>query len=79
MPQSAIPTTRTCQICKSPASSLSEYCEMHTIAKINLDAAYQTWTAAYDSISTEEFLERISNLSETGNKAKEMARHLLKK
>jgi len=52
---------------------------MHTIAKINLDAAYQTWTAAYDSISTEEFLERISNLSETGNKAKEMARHLLKK
>jgi hypothetical protein len=52
---------------------------MHAIAKSNLDAAYEKWRTAFDSISTEKFLERISNLPETGDKVKEVARHLLKK
>jgi len=52
---------------------------MHTIAKSNLDSAYLKWRTAFDSIPTKEFLERISNLPEAGDKVKEVARYLLKK
>jgi len=79
MPQTVKQISRACPICSLPTFSPSEYCEMHTIAKSNLDSAYLKWRTAFDSIPTKEFLERISNLPEAGDKVKEVARYLLKK
>lgn len=41
---------------------------------------FKEWARAFDEgISMEEYLERIIRLPETGEKAKEIARYLLKK
>jgi len=41
---------------------------------------FEEWASALDGdISIEEYLERIIRLQETGERAKEVARHLLKK
>jgi len=41
---------------------------------------FEEWARAFDGgISIEEYLERIIRLPETGEKAREVARHLLKK
>lgn len=43
-------------------------------------AAYKDWVRAFDGgISIEDYLQRILALPETGEKAKEVARYLLKK
>lgn len=41
---------------------------------------HKEWARAFGgNISMEEYLERMTRLQETGQKAKEVARHLLKK
>lgn len=70
---------RLCPICKRVASSSSNYCEAHGAAESNLITAYKAWVQAFEDISMKEFLQKVADLPETGNKAKEMARHLLEK
>ena len=70
---------RLCPICKRVVSSSSSYCEAHEAAESNLITAYKVWVQAFEDISMQEFLHKVAYLPETGNRAKEVARHLLEK
>jgi len=44
---------------------------------LHLIESFQKWQKAFGNISWERYLERILGLRETGDSAKEIARHLL--
>jgi len=72
--------SKTCSLCQRKAALSSDFCETHKIAESNVKAGYKEWARAFDGdISMKNYLECIINLPETGEKAKEVARHLLKK
>jgi len=50
------------------------------MAESNVKSGYLAWARAFDGdISMMNYLESITNLPETGEKAREVARHLLNK
>jgi len=72
--------SKPCSLCQHKAAVSSDFCETHKTAESNVKQGFKEWARAYDGdISMEKYLRRIIGLPETGERAKEVARHLLKK
>lgn len=72
--------SKLCPLCRRRAESSTDFCERHKRAELNVKAGYDVWAKALDKqISIRSYLERIINLSETGQAAREVAGYLLKK
>jgi hypothetical protein len=54
----------------------TSFCGNHSEAYGKVKDAYSLWSAAYGSLTTEAFLERLVALPETGDRAREMAQFL---
>jgi len=67
-----------CVFCEKPRQSSLEYCMFHAEIYEAVKHDFQTWLEAYNGKLTErEFLERISNLTETGEESKRVASYLI--
>jgi len=73
-PHQSIPK---CELCERLSASSGKYCIFHETARIHVTECFQDWQKALGKISWERYLERILGLRETGDSAKEIARHLL--
>ncbi len=68
-----------CALCERSTDLDSEFCDIHTSARLNLDQAYAAWNVGLGGkITFKDFLERIMHLNDTGKFAREVAQHLLK-
>ncbi len=54
-----------------------EYCSAHNRALANIRDEYATWLEAYGKLTFKEYLEQVSKLSETGERAIELAKFLV--
>ncbi|MCL4518758.1 MAG: hypothetical protein M1587_06125 [Thaumarchaeota archaeon] len=66
-----------CALCERIASE-AEYCSYHEKAFSRLKLAFKKWNEAYANMSWERYLERILELEETGDWARQVAKHQLK-
>ena len=66
-----------CELCERFSASGGKYCMLHETASIHVKEGFKEWQKAFGNISWERYLERILGLKETGDSAKEIARHLL--
>jgi hypothetical protein len=48
-------------------------CTHHLDAERRIKDAYSLWRAAYGSITTQDFLKRLTEIPETGDRARETA------
>jgi hypothetical protein len=62
-----------CRLCKRECAPASDFCAYHLAAKKNLDSAYKQWSEAYGGMAWKEYLRRVTQSSETGRWAKEVA------
>lgn len=69
--------TSKCALCDGDRSS-QEYCVYHSKAFENISATYKIWKGALD-LSWKEYLIKISEMSETGSWAREVALYESKK
>jgi len=67
-----------CEICERETTTNSEYCKLHEKARQNLIETYEDWKKALD-ISWKEYLNEVMKNPLTGEWAKEVAQHLIKK
>jgi hypothetical protein len=66
-----------CAICNEPLEQhAGEYCSAHTKALANIRDAYAAWLEAYGKLMLKEYLGRVTKLSETGEKVRELAKFL---
>jgi len=71
-------TTSGCVVCdETLEQDVGEYCSAHTIALANIRDAYAMWLEAYGKLTLKEYLGRVSKLSETGEKVRELAKFLV--
>lgn len=69
-----------CPICNNATAEGSLFCKAHDRAHVQLESAFGKWRHAYGSqLEKRTFLERLLQLSETGNISREVARFLLEK
>jgi hypothetical protein len=54
----------------------SSFCANHSEAYRKVNDAYSLWCAAYERLTTDDFLKRLLALRETGDRAREMAQFL---
>jgi len=67
-----------CSICNNPTAEKSRFCKQHNRAHERLLSAYGKWRSGYgDQMSWRAFLLRVSQLSETGQKAQDVIKFLL--
>ncbi len=53
----------------------SDLCELHLMAELSLEAAYEDWSKAYGGkLQYREFLEELLELNETGWAVKDLIR-----
>jgi hypothetical protein len=70
----------TCPVCNDATAERSQFCKPHHQAHVQLESAFGKWQLAYgNEMSKRAFLERILQLPETGQKAREVASFLLEK
>ena len=68
----------TCQVCSSPAVGESRFCKRHKEAADQLELAFEKWRLAYSGqLNRKTFLERLLQMSETGQKVREVIRLIL--
>ncbi len=66
-----------CAVCeKVIEESGQEYCSSHEKALARIRGAYLTWLKAYGKLGFKEYLERVTRLPETGERAREAAKFL---
>ena len=70
------PGKKRCALCERIAKE-AEYCSYHERAFSSLKIAFKKWKEAYTNISWERYLERILELEETGDWARQVAKHQL--
>ena len=68
--------SRTCFVCNRQALK-ARYCVHHERAYSEVSNAYEKWQKAFENLTWERYLERILELKETGEWAKQVARHQL--
>ncbi len=69
-----------CILCNSPKLDGSEFCELHHKARLSLDECYKIWLKAYDGeLTMQSYLQDVLRLQETGQAAKEVAAHQLRR
>ncbi|MDA4116149.1 MAG: hypothetical protein OK442_06310 [Thaumarchaeota archaeon] len=68
----------TCRLCKRECAPSSSLCKYHLAAKKSVESAYAKWNEAYGGIAWKDYLGRVSQDSETGLWAKEVAAMLSK-
>jgi len=69
-----------CLICSNRRFEESEFCKAHHRAYVQLESSFGKWRLAYgDEIGRRAFLERILQLPETGQKAREVGLFFLEK
>ncbi len=54
-----------------------EYCSAHNRVLVNIRDTYATWLEAYGNLTFKDYLERVSRLSETGERVRELAKFLV--
>ena len=67
-----------CDICHRAVLPLGRYCHIHEKASHEIRKGFELWMKAFANLSWERYLESISELWETGEASKELAKHLLK-
>ncbi len=66
-----------CIVCGSSSEGeQDEYCASHLRALRNMRKEFQNWSKGYGSILPESYLSRLSELPETGERVKDLARFL---
>jgi len=63
----------TCRLCKRECAPSSTLCKYHLAAKRSVESAYRQWNEAYGGIAWKVYLQRISQDTETGEWAKQVA------
>ena len=71
------PAKKRCAVCERVAKE-TDYCSYHEKAFSRLKIAFKKWKEAYANMSWERYLERILELEETGDWARQVAKHQLK-
>jgi hypothetical protein len=67
-----------CAVCGLKiADEASELCSLHSEAFSRIKDAYSHWVIAYGNLSIEDFLNRLIALSETGDRARTVAKYLI--
>ncbi len=67
-----------CIVCDALCESeRDDYCKLHVAALQKLRETYPDWSKAYGGIPPGEFLSKLSNLAETGDRIKEVAAFLV--
>jgi len=70
-------TVSGCAVCNETLGPHArDYCSAHTKALVNIRDAHATWLNAYEKLTLREYLGRVSKLSETGEKVRELAKFL---
>lgn len=64
-----------CTICGRNVLEKKEYCRYHQQALENLTASYEGWKDA-SGVSWEEYIERLSEIEETGRWIRDMAEQI---
>jgi hypothetical protein len=68
-----------CVVCgELTQAQQSVYCPSHAAAMREMHKAYSVWSAAYGTVGLEQFLARLLELAETGDRVKELSNFLLK-
>ena len=67
-----------CDLCGRIALLSGRYCRIHETAFNEVHKGFEYWEKAFLSMSWERYLESISELRETGEASKQIAKHLLK-
>lgn len=67
-----------CRLCKRECAPSSSLCKYHLAAKRSVESAYANWNEAYGGVAWKDYLRRVSQDSETGVWAKEVAEMLSK-
>lgn len=65
-----------CPICRRPMSSGEKFCEYHSMADINLKAAFEDWKTAM-GIEWEDYLKHLIEEEGTGKWVREVAEFLM--
>lgn len=68
----------TCRLCNRECAPSSSLCKYHLAAKKSVESAYAKWNEGYGGITWKEYLRRVSQDSETGQWAREVAEMLSK-
>jgi len=69
-----------CRVCSDITVEGLQFCKAHHRAYVQLEAAFGKWQVAYTSeVTKRAFLERLLQLPETGQRAREVASFLLEK
>lgn len=66
-----------CALCDRLSDKNGVYCFLHGESLSQIREKFMRWQEAFGEMSWERYLERIIELKETGDQAKEVARHLL--
>ena len=66
-----------CPLCERKTTDDRVYCSYHGQAYAKVKLAFNKWREAYENMSWERYLERILELEETGDWARQVARHQL--
>lgn len=66
-----------CELCGRFASERCRYCRVHGMAYAHVREGFEEWRKAFVSLSWERYLESILKLKETGDAARQIAKHLL--
>jgi len=69
------PSQERCVLCGSQTAVGSQLCPLHHRVGENVRTGYVAWNRAYGSISFENYLARLSKISETGGRVKEIIRY----
>lgn len=67
-----------CELCNRITSDHCRYCRLHEMASAEVPEGFENWKKAFVSASLERYLESILMLKETGDAARQIAKHLLK-
>jgi len=68
----------TCPVCSCPVVEASRFCKRHQKANERLELAFAKWKSAYSGqLEKTAFLERLLQMSETGQKVREVIRLVL--
>jgi hypothetical protein len=69
-----------CPICGTPRKAESEFCSLHSDAMKNLEQQYEVWQVAFgETMSRDEYYDRLRNLAETGNAVKRLVEYIQSK
>lgn len=69
-----------CLICNNPAVEESQFCKRHERAQEQLESAFGKWKSAYGGrLDRKLFLGRVLQLTNTGQKVREVIHILLEK